>query len=79
MLNGETAAIEDVFADAAYRRCVSQDFREEPCDGVDRPRRSYRRHGHILARQGSPFNERDVTAVQTLASSISDAIKRLGA
>jgi two-component system CheB/CheR fusion protein len=79
MLNDETAAIEDIFADAriphdAYRKTFVKSLVMVPIG-----------RGEPIAAMGAywrdkrAFDDRDVTAVQTLASSVSDAIRRIGA
>jgi two-component system CheB/CheR fusion protein len=79
MLNDETAAIEDIFADAriphdAYRKTFVKSLVMVPIG-----------RGEPIAAMGAywrdkrAFDDRDVTAVQTLASSVSGAIRRIGA
>jgi two-component system CheB/CheR fusion protein len=79
MLNDETAAIEDIFADAriphdAYRKTFVKSLVMVPTG-----------RGEPIAAMGAywrdkrAFDDRDVTAEQTLASSVSDAIRRIGA
>jgi len=79
MLNNKTAAIEDIFVDAriphdVYRKTFVKSLVMVPIGRIE-----------PIAAMGTywrdkrAFDDRDVAAVETLASSVSDAIKRIGA
>lgn len=80
MMNGRTAAIEDIFEDEriphdAYRKTFVNSLVMVPVVG---------REAALAAmgtywREKRAFTERDVAAIETLAAAVSDAMKRIGA